>query len=232
MSEERLRASSLSPSLRDSVSHAATQIESIIDSAEKVTAEIHQNAEREAEEYVERRRHEADELFAKRTAELEGLSRRAAAACDALDDQVKALTDSIEQTLSVITSAMRGAVPSQQEGVAPTEELVTANEGKATPEEDVPTPREHVLRPFSPPLSRGSDAGTRAIPTGHVPAGSGSQREGDSRLEKREEAILRATQMAVNQRSREEIQATISVEFDLEDPRAIAEEVLGLTRGG
>ena len=180
-----------SSGLRDLVQSITERIEEVLETAERVAAEIQADARAQADRHLRETRSQADDYLQRRRAEVDSkaLERRSAldaSAAELREGQARIrgraadLAREIDAVLNLLTK-LRGATDAQT--VAP---LVVAN-------------------PDATPLADDSPSSGRLA----------------------EEALLRATQLAVAGSGRSEIEERLRSEFDLADPRAVVDEILG-----
>ena len=204
--------------LRRSVSEATKRIESIIDAAANAADQIRADAEAEAERYLARRRSEADRLVGERARGFAELIER-------LVERASGLQAESEEVLAELRAAARGFAelsaprpePPRPEPVRPdplpSEPLPPqAAAAEQAPQRAMPRPTAYPGTAGEPPALSESPAAPGALPLdAPVP----------------EEALLRATQMAVAGNARVEIERTLRVEFAIDDPSPVLDEILG-----
>jgi hypothetical protein len=191
--------------LRQSVTAATARIQEIIDAAERVANEIEAEARAKAESYREEKRREADELVEARIASLSETSDGLVSRVE----RVRALTDELAAELE---AAIAGAREVAHERVpAPT--VVPAP----------PPPPQPEARPGPAPV---------AYPGRGMSVPPPSAEKGQVADDHAEEALLRATQLAVSGSSRSEIESTLRSEFGLADPAEVVDEILGGAEAG
>lgn len=213
--------------IRESISSVAEKIQEIVEAAERVAREIQADAEAEASRYREDRRREADALAVDRAARLKELS----ASLSQHAERVRAEVTSLSAELSRAADELRGdgaaATPVRQ---APPREEHQSSEGDLEPSE------ERDLHGKPGWLRRHSPLGRSSGPETPQPVAYPGSAAGESQNGPRctpegahvpDEALLRATQMAVAGSSREEIEEALRRDFDLADPAAVADEILG-----
>lgn len=192
--------------LKASITDASLKIESIIDDAERAAADIkaeaRTDAEREARALVSQSASQLAEVVEPLVKRVENLRVEAAALMHELESATLRLVELTNK--SVEASAL-----------GPTEvEEAAAAKGKeeAKPEPDEPpvlVDREPIVTGPAPIAYPGTGAGDKAL------------------SDPPEEAVLRATQMAVAGNSRSEIEATLADEFGLADATPVVEDILG-----
>ena len=92
------------PSLRLAVSRAGERIQQIIDTAERVAAEIRDEAEQEAADHLDRRRHEADRILQERERELAELTETVVARAAVVQRELDGLVDTLQQAIGRIAA--------------------------------------------------------------------------------------------------------------------------------
>jgi len=209
--EERSAATS---ELRRSVGAATDRIHEIIDAAERVATEIRSDAEAEADAYMAQRRREADALAAERTRGLDDLTRTLADSAEQFKRQAEGMLADLDR---VIAQA-RAGVDRDLGPVAP------APSAKGEPERRAEAP----VRPLQPaPDPEPEPEPEPAKPAIAVAAYPGTADGGEAGSDQTSEALLRATQMAVTGKDRDEITASLRADFPGVDADAVADEILG-----
>ena len=184
--------------LRASVSVASEKIQEIVDTAERVADEIQTEARVEAERYAETQRREVDQEVEARVQQLQEL---AGPLVKRVED-VRRLTDELVAELTDAVQevrGLRGDATGAAEPVAP----APASESPMPPG---PRPVAYPGRDAPSQDLRSSLTGGTAVP---------------------EDALLRATQLAVAGSNRDQIEEVLRAEFDLDDPGAVADGILG-----
>lgn len=188
----------------------ARRINAITDAAENLANDIRAEAEQEATRYLQERRRETDRLVADRVEGLSALKDELEARADRVTQEVQALGRAIDDA----TSSIRSLAESQREASAG-----GADEGSHAPTGITAYPGTGA--------TRGDEGASHASAPQESaplePAGTFVRRRGRDDGD----AVLRATQMAVGGSSREEIERVISTEFDVSDPAAVVDEILG-----
>ncbi len=198
--------------LRRSVAAAAERIEEILATAERVGEEIRREAVSESERRRRGAEAEAERRLATARAEAERISADQAArlemALQALRTQMRSIEEQGSAIIGTVEDALTRIRSTEPAGEsAPAEPPITPVE-PATPAADAaPVP---IAYPGATPLR---------------PNGPG--REQPPATDDREAALIRATQLAVAGSDRDEIEAMLRREFELEDPAAVAGEILG-----
>lgn len=217
MAGEPTPASGSAADLRRSVTEAAERIAEIIDAAERSAAEIRAEAEAEADGYLTERRREADRIVEQRVREADTLATERA---DALAALIGTVSDSAErfrlQAEEILTELDRV--------VADARAGIDAEAGAKDP----------VARPpiaAAPPVEPGSEPGDpepkRPPRIAAVrPAPDPADDEREPTVDRVSEAVLRATQMAVVGKEREEIAKALRADFPDLDTDAIVDEIL------
>jgi len=194
--------SGMPASLHSSISEAGRRIDEVVEAAERVAIERREDARREAEQYLEERRQDADRLVADRAAALSELSDSLVRQVEDLSTQSGALAERIDRIAQEVRQVLEEQVEDDVDHSPPAQAALA--EGPAAEE-----PWESPGEP---------DDTYHSVEEGIVerPDAQGS-----------EEALLRATQMAISGRSRSEIEAQLRSEFGLEDPEPLLDQVLG-----
>jgi hypothetical protein len=193
-----------SSELRRSVEQASERIHEIIDAAERVAVEIRSEAEVEAESYMAERRREADRLVAERTAALDQLSLTVADIGERFKQRADQMLSELDQ---VVAEARRGAY----------------RNAPLTAVEPEPAPREPEPQPAVVSAYPGRDVAS-TVPEGAVaPAATAAVGDADTTAE----ALLRATQMAVTGKDRDEIARALRTDFPAVDADSILDQILG-----
>lgn len=209
-SSPRLPGASSGSELKRVVDAAAQRVDEIVDGAERVASGIIAEAEAEAEAYVDGLRREVEQAVEAWSADLKGVAE---------------LLGKQESRLSELTRAMMTEL-----------EEIAAVLGRIPPELD----RRQDLLPEAPrkssrrPASEGSEG---AAPSGRRSergpgadggeGGPGAEQPDRTASHGRENALLRAAQMAVAGSSRDEIERALASELTISDPRPIVDELLG-----
>ena len=195
----------------ESWSGYARRINEIVDIAERMAKEIRADAEREANAYLEARRREADGMFAGRVHAVAELEASLLACSERARDALGRVVVELDEMIASIRST-RGTVDLTG-GAEAGGELRQAATGD-------PVDGGTGLRPVGTSPAAAVDprtsSGDAAAP------GSGERAE-----EPHADAILRATQLAVAGRGRNEIEATLREELGITDPAAVLDGVLG-----
>ena len=174
------------------------RLDEIVSSVERATGEIRREAEKEAARYLQNRRREADELLTSHRELLMGLAA-------GLDQAAEALRAELTRSASMIEDAAQRLRAAGEEGQRRTQA------------------KQSQRAAASPPRTRQSR-------TGAEPASQASAREprNSERRSKQDAVMLRATEMAIEGRRREEIAATLKSELGVSDPNKVLDRILGL----
>ena len=182
------------------------RIEEAVTSVERVAETIRREAEDEAKRYLSDRRREADQLLAAQRQDLADLATE------------------LEQS----AAAMRGEA----------ERSVRAIEGAAARLRrvaEIPKGAGRTQRATRSQRRRSSSSGSEREPAGkqrartqsRKPAQKSQPRRNPEQKAKEDAVMLRATELAVAGRPREEIAKALSTEFGIEDPAKILDRILG-----
>lgn len=199
-------------SLRSSISDAAQRIDEVVQAAERVAVELQEDARREADEYLEGRREDADRLVAERAGALSELSQSLVRQVEELSAQSRALASRVDEIAEEFRSVLEQgfeAAEGRPAGIRTPGGVPAAQSAPPPPEAPVADP-EPAFDSDAEGVSEELDEETEAH---------------ESRAP--EEALLRATQMAISGRSRAEIADQLRSEFDLDDPGPLLDQVLG-----
>lgn len=185
--------------LKSSITDASRKIEGIIDDAERAAAEIKAEARAEAERESRR-----------------AISESAAQLASVVDPLVKRV-----ENLRVEAAAL------MHELEAATLNLVelTKRTGESGTTVVAPPPKLEPVEASSEKLAEPRDESPSVGPAPIAYPGRGATASPPT--DPPEEAVLRATQMAVAGSSRSEIEATLRDEFDLEDATPVVNDILG-----
>jgi len=194
--------------LKASIAAAALKIESIIDDAERAAADIRGEAREEAERETRRI---VSESGAQLASVLEPLIKRV----ENLRVESAALIHELEvATLELVEQTKRTAEPVAGDVSAAPAPVIGESE---TGMPDVQEEEEEAPVASSVP---------GPVPVAYPGTGPDSS-NGSGAYGPPEEAVLRATQMAVAGSSRSEIEATLSDEFGLADATPVVNDILG-----
>ncbi len=206
MSEE-LGTDRRASGLRELVAEAGRRVEDIIDAAERMASEIRAEAEVEAERQIRARREEADLLLRERTAAFEAAVAGLTEKAGKLSDDARELAAGLRRAVDPLPAA---GTESKREGPKPS--LAAAGEAP------------DWVGPGPPPVAYPGTAQATSAPAEPTTSPS-SQQAGGSEVP--EQAVLRATQMAVAGTGRDEIERTLQTEFGVMDPGPFVDELLG-----
>jgi hypothetical protein len=204
--------------IRESISSAAEKIQGIVEAAEEAARAIQAEAEQEADRYREEKRREADALVVDRADRLKELAAslsehavRVRSAVLSLSAELNRAADELRGETSPATEASHGVEEGEGEDVPA--ELHGDRSGWFRRRFDTP-------RPMAYP-------GTRDMPA----VNNASSRASAEEAPIPDEALLRATQMAVAGRSREEIEEALRRDFGLANPEAVVDDISRPRRG-
>ena len=206
-----------STGLRRAVSDVTRRLQEIIDAAEaageEIKAEARAQAAAEAAEYVEERRRAADALVEERLDAVAEATGPLGARLAELRRQAIAITEEVDRSLAAIRELTYTAPARVQPSAAPVSPEPIERPPKGQPAEDSRPARERAPAPvFAYPGRSASESTPAGVP------------ESPPEME---EALLRATQMAVAGSDRLEIEQVLRSEFSIEDPGEIVSEILG-----
>jgi hypothetical protein len=201
----------------------AGKLQEVFDATDRAVVEIRTQAETEAANYLETRRREADRLVEDRFAGFwemsdDLLQRVDRAKLDILEVE-RGLKDLVSR-LATLRGEM-AAPPSTSSVSAPAE---TAEEAVELEE------AEDFEEPEAPEAEVAVDEDLDDVEPVEAPAASGGPSTGPAHhaaTSAFEEAMLRATQMAVAGSSREEIETVLRNEYRMRAPGPIVDEILG-----
>jgi hypothetical protein len=174
------------------------RLDEIVSSVERAAGEIRREAEKEAGRYLHNRRLEADQLLTSHRELLLGLAA-------GLDEAAEALRAELTRSVSMIEDAALRLRAAGEEGQRGAQAKHSQGGGA------------------SPPRRRQSRTGPEA-------AAQASTRESrtSERRSKQDAVMLRATEMAIAGRRREEIASTLKSELGVSDPNKVLDRILGL----
>jgi len=186
-----------------SVDDPGARIDQIASSVERATEAIRREAEKEANRYLQERRREADRILDSHAETMAGLAA-------GLDQAAEALRADLNRCLTALEEAATRLRTIGEEG------RTTAASGR----------------------SRQAARQQRAAPTGSQQARRGSKPDAEpgrsrksrnsERRSKQDAVMLRATEMAIAGRRREEIAKALKSEFGVSDPNRVLDRILGL----
>lgn len=226
------------------VGDAASRIQEIIDTAERVAEDIRAEAQAEAERYLDEERSRAAGLHDSHADLLTELAGDLAGQADGLRAQIDRAVQTLESAAGRIrdASAERPEVPSEREQdptpVPPPipQPVAYGGTGASSPP---PTYESAIEEPAgeeaagdpetADPEATGPAAlgGEEAIESVAVEESISPEEAPPAEPATEEEALLRATQMAVAGSSRDEIAATLQNELGVGDPDPILDQILG-----
>ncbi|MGI9020540.1 MAG: hypothetical protein ACR2G3_07515 [Solirubrobacterales bacterium] len=214
-------------SLSGAVARATARIEEIISSAEVAAAAIRADAEAEAGSLLETKRQEADRLHHQRLDALKGHTR-------SLSQQLVGLRDTLDEAMGVIDRSV-GAIEELAASPGPPSDPAPGISLPSTPRALRRRPARQERVPATPPADfpvAHADAAELEAPVireaaaAHpIPPAPTTPPVSDA-LDT-DQAMLRATQMAVAGSSRDQIERALSAEFGVPDPALILDEILG-----
>lgn len=219
--------------LRESVNEASRQIESILDAAEQAAVEIRAQAQADADAEAQRARAESVAAMSDVTAPLvqriENLRVEAAALTHEIEAAAVRLRDLTgpRSLADLAASPEIAEVPSPALAVAPAAEEPAPPEAPEPPPPARPSPAFAAKSKDGPRLPLGGSSPMPVAYPGRGAAAPSPAAEPAPAPAVPEEALLRATQMAVGGSSREEIERTLSDEFGLEDASPVVDDILG-----
>jgi hypothetical protein len=196
--------------LKRVVDAAAQRVDEIVDGAERVASGIIAEAEAEAEAYVDGLRREVEQAVEAWSADLRGVAELLGQQESRLTELTRAMSAELEEIAAVL-----GRIPPELDRRP---ELLP--EASREPLRRAPSGRSEDAGPGGRrPEARAGDDGSEAGPEAEQPDRSASHG--------RENALLRAAQMAVGGSSREEIERALASELTISDPGPIVDELLG-----
>ena len=247
-SDEKDQSAAGTPDLRRTVGEATERIHEIIDAAEQVALDIRRDAESEARTYLEERRseadkaaeerrREADQAAEERSKELDDLTRSLADTAEEFKHQAERLLADLDRTIvdaraSIYRAGSEAAVSDEAD------ESVKDEADEDKPADDEATEEKPLLslesEPFSvealsadhkdldelPPLE------PEAAQPAAVSAYAGTA-EGPADDDRTSEALLRATQLAVTGKERDEIADVLRADYPGVDTEPLLDEILG-----
>ena len=188
------------------MAEAAQRVEEIVDAAEAVAESIRREAEHEADRYLEERGREADRLVADHANALIELKAALSARAERARDDLNSMAAELERALGSIRS------PVETGGSTAAKEDDDRDPGK---DEGSGGDRQAsaAARPLRPVAYAGANGEAEPPAPGQAeppPAG----------------AFLRATQLAIAGRQRDEIEATLREELGVSDPASVIDAIL------
>lgn len=216
MNTEPDNRTSAPATLRSSISDAAERIDEVVQAAERVAVELQEDARREAEQYLQERREDADRLVAERAGALSELSHSLVSQVEELSEQSRALAGRVDEIAEEFRSVLEEGFEAPQPGPA---QIAIPGDGPI--QEPVPAAEPAFDADPEPALES----------EGEILSEDLDEEDAEPESRAPEEALLRATQMAISGRSRAEIGEQLRSEFDLDDPEPLLDQVLGPDRG-
>ena len=217
--------------LRNSISTAAQRIDEVVEAAERVALELREDARREAEQYIVEQRQRADRLVAERAAALSKLSDSLVRQVEDLGQQSRSLADRIDR----IGEEIRGVLEEEPPLGGSRPDRAAISPGGEPAADDVPPDLTEQRDPERPEADVDVPEGFAVEDDVEVPEAVAVEEEPDespgSQAPPSNEALLRATQMAIAGESRSAIEQQLRSEFDLENPGPVLDQVLGPTQG-
>jgi hypothetical protein len=198
--------------IREGLSSAAQKIQGIVEAADEAARAIQAEAEADAGRYREERRRETDALAAERADRLNELS-------VTLSEQAVRVRSAVQ---SLASELERAADELRGDSTPPT---TPSHDEEAGNDSEGSESRAGWFRRIAQ-TPRGVTDSNTADETGDN-RGSTNEGAGDSA----DEALLRATQMAVAGRSREEIEQALRRDFSLPNPEAVVDDISRPRRG-
>lgn len=224
--------------LRRSLAIATEKVESIIAEAESAAAQIRADAQATADEYRDRRIREVDSGLGARSQKLDSMIAPLLQRVKALHAQTQELADEFDATSAQMRVGGTPVVPAA--GVASAEPAERPAVVEPRAEEPVATGKlRHEEPPDQGPLvepdprrqfagSGGPSGPSPVAYPGVVPAAGHSAAAEDAQVEySPEDALLRATQLAVSGSSRPEIAKALQAEFKIDDVELVLDGILG-----
>ena len=180
----------------------AGRLQQVFDATDRAVAEIQAEAEAEAARYLEQRNAEADRMADARVREAERIAEiRRQEANAAIQERLKNLADAVAELV-------RQAERLKIDLLAPEPSAASTGAGEAEPEAEAESGVSNVTS-IAPLSSSGRHVESAAL----------------------EEAMLRATQMAVAGSTRKEIEVVLRDEYRVLAPGPIVDEILGPNAG-
>ncbi len=238
--------SGVSSGLSRSVSEATDRIHEIIDAAEKVASEIRTEAEVEAQKYLAERRREADRAVEERTESLDRLTKTLADTGEQFKHQAERMLAELERAITDARAGVyrHGAIaalgddPVEAPAPEPASDPISFGSGPLA-EDREPVGREPLssLGPDDDPIELPSldselvqrehpaEAAVSAYPG--VVDRSAADQQPAAGADQTSEALLRATQLAVTGKDRDEIADVLRTDFPDVDTEPLLDEILG-----
>ncbi|MDX6582320.1 MAG: hypothetical protein QOI10_1504 [Solirubrobacterales bacterium] len=242
--------------LRRSLGEATDRIHEIVDAAERVAAQIRADAEADARSYLAERKAEADALAGERSEDLDRLTRTVADTADQFRQQAERMLADLDRVLADARAGVRREAPLAAVESAPRPEPFApapAPEPARTPEPELtPLPKldfdakafERELeapapapapKPFAPapepvrepePFERERPAAIVTAYPGRETEAAAAEPSARTDRDVYAEALLRATQLAVTGKSRDEIAEVLRADFPAVESESLLDEIL------
>jgi len=200
--------------LKSSITEASRKIEGIIDDAERAAAEIRADAQADAQR-------QAQSALNERSAELAGVVQPLVERVEVLRTNAAELMEELETVTNRLLEMTKG------NGLL----KVAPDPGEDAPTESGEMDRAQPAEPASappPPLPPPPAPAVESAPPGPTPiAYPGTSTSSGEAPSPPEEAVLRATQMAVAGSPRSDIEVALRDEFELDDPGSVVDDILG-----
>lgn len=203
--------------LKASITDASAKIEGIIDDAERAAAEIKAEARADAER-------EARALVSKSAADLAKVVEPLVQRVENLRVEAAALMHELENATLKLVELTKKSADSAAVGVRTPVEEPAAEETRPEPPQVIKLPERDAPAERPEPAARPEPV---SAPGPNPIAYPGTGASDSAPSETPEEAVLRATQMAVAGNSRSEIEATLADEFGLADATPVVDDILG-----
>jgi outer membrane biosynthesis protein TonB len=223
---------------RRSVGQATDRIHEIVDAAERLAAQIRADAEAEAREYLERRKAEADALAAERDQALDELTRKLADTAEQFKHQAARMLADLDSAIVDARAGVyrRGSLASVESEPPPAPPAALDPQHSPLPKlefESKPSPEPQPAAPEPAPApepepvraERPRPAIVSAYPgRGEQPQAAPAATAG---ADQTSEALIRATQLAVTGKDRDEIADVLRADFPSVQTDALLDEILG-----
>ncbi|MEO8093123.1 MAG: hypothetical protein ABI726_10495 [bacterium] len=204
--------------VREAVGRATTRIEEIIDAAESVAEEIRSDAEAEGSRLLAERRAEADRLGR----EADALRAETGRLQRERQEALSGTTQSLLAELTLVRGAMVSAIAAVDHSIDAISSHAPRSSGAAAS-----SLRPDPIQPWSPPAADTEDVPVEREPRYDPALAEEMPPPSPPTDSNSDEAMLRATQMAVAGSSRDEITRTLEAEFGIDDPESILGQILG-----
>ncbi len=198
--------------LKSSITEASRKIEGIIDDAERAAAEIRADAQADAQR-------QAQSALNERSAELAGVVQPLVERVEVLRTNAAELMEELETVTNRLLEMTKGNALLK----------VSPDAGEDAPAERSEMDRAEPVEPASaPPPPLPPAPAVESAPPGPTPiAYPGTSTSSSEAPGPPEEAVLRATQMAVAGSPRSDIELALRDEFELDDPGSVVDDILG-----